>query len=325
MYCPNCGKMLPDGAMFCPSCGRPVNVSGKVHETFEKASEAAGNFRDQARETAGNFKEQAREAAGNAGQSIDSAISEVAGTTDVSGATYVVIGKTDGDSFINGIPAIKRNAYAGGEGGAVFGTANLTLLNGYIGYEYNPALSDDPETELDDRYEEKIIDETWKDKEGNFIPNTNLLNSGNIFGGGYIDNSYVDSTCVTLYGGNVRNSVFGGGEIAAIGRGAVDEGGEHNVERTNVVIYGAGKTHIYMYGGHVMRNVFGGGKGIDNLGRTGSLYTDGYVFGQTDVNIYGGVYAVEWKNATGRVEQTLTGLKPGIYEFQMNADRKSVV
>ena len=233
------------------------------------------------------------------GNEVDAAISEVAGTTDVSGATYVVIGKTDGDSFINGIPAIKRNAYAGGEGGAVFGTANLTLLNGYIGYEYNPALSDDPETELDDRYEEKIIDETWKDKEGNFIPNTNLLNSGNIFGGGYIDNSYVDSTCVTLYGGNVRNSVFGGGEIAAIGRGAVDEGGEHNVERTNVVIYGAGKTHIYMYGGHVMRNVFGGGKGIDNLGRTGSLYTDGYVFGQTDVNIYGGEIGTEAGIAQG--------------------------
>mgnify|MGYP006916068458 CR=1 FL=1 len=41
--------------------------------------------------------------------------------------------------------------------------------------------------------------------------------------------------------------------------------------------------------------------------------------GVQNVNIYGGVYAVEWKNATGCVEQTLTGLKPGIYEFQMNA------
>ena len=37
------------------------------------------------------------------------------------------------------------------------------------------------------------------------------------------------------------------------------------------------------------------------------------------VNTYGGVYAVNWSYAPGRVEQTLTGLKPGIYEFQMNA------
>ena len=57
-------------------------------------------------------------------------------TGDVLGETNVVIGKKDGTSFINGLPAIERNAYGGGEGGAVFGTTNITLNNGFIGYRH---------------------------------------------------------------------------------------------------------------------------------------------------------------------------------------------
>ena len=55
---------------------------------------------------------------------------------DVLGETNVVIGKLDGTSFIDGIPAIERNAYGGGEGGPVFGTANITVNNGFIGYRH---------------------------------------------------------------------------------------------------------------------------------------------------------------------------------------------
>ena len=47
------------------------------------------------------------------------AISE-ATTNDVLGETNVIIGKLDGTNFIDGMPAIERNAYGGGEGGAVF-------------------------------------------------------------------------------------------------------------------------------------------------------------------------------------------------------------
>ena len=213
-------------------------------------------------------------------------------TGDILGETHVVIGMQNGTTLANGIPAIERNAYGGGEGGAVFGTSNITLNKGYIGYRY---FADEPTDNTypyihdgSGYYQEKIVDETWKDNEGNFIPNTNLESSGNIFGGGYIDNSSVDFTNVTLYGGVVRNSAFGGGEIAAIGRGDVYGEDDTNPVRTLKGIYKAGKTHVYMYEGKVKRNVFGGGKGIDNLGRTGSLYTNGYVFGQTEVNIFGG-------------------------------------
>ncbi len=215
---------------------------------------------------------------------------------DIPGETHVIIGKPNGTTLTDGIPAIERNAYGGGEGGAVFGTANITLNKGFIGYRFfdsEPTDKTYPYTKVvhDDwtgYYQEKIVDETWKDADGNFIPNTNLESSGNIFGGGYIDNSSVDITNVEVYGGVVRNSVFGGGEIAAIGRGDVYGENDESPLRTLKGIYKAGKTKVNIYGGWTKRNVFAGGKGIDNLGRTGSLYTNGYVFGKTEVDIMGG-------------------------------------
>jgi len=212
-------------------------------------------------------------------------------STDIEGETHVVVGiKKERASnyadfgFYCGLPTIERNVYSGGEGGAVFGTANLTINNGYIGYVYHPEWQDDPATEWNEQYEEKLHDETWTDHVGL----NRLVGSGNAFGGGYIDNSSVDNTSVKMYGGYVRNSVFGGGEIAAIGRGTVTASGYENSERTLDGIYKYGKTHIEIYHGHVMRDVYGGGKGYNNLGEIGSLYTDGYVFGQTEVFIRGG-------------------------------------
>ena len=209
-------------------------------------------------------------------------------TGDVLGETHVVIGKKDGTSFINGIPAIERNAYGGGEGGAVFGTANITLNKGFIGYRH---FNSEPTTDTDldyvkegsDYYQEKLHDETWSGD------GTNRLNdSGCIFGGGYIDNSSVDVTNLKMYGGHVRNSLFGGGEIAAVGRGIIEATGQDNSVRTLKGIYKAGKANVTLFEGNVHRNVFGGGRGYNNLGEGGTLYSDGYVFGQTHVNIHGG-------------------------------------
>ena len=191
--------------------------------------------------------------------------------------------------FYCGVPAIQRNAYGGGEGGAIWGTANITLNNGYIGYVFSEDEPTDktlPYIHVDGigYYQEKLNDETWTDH----IGLNRLLGSGNMFGGGYIDNSNVDFTNVTMWGGCIRNTLFGGGEIAAIGRGRVTASGYQNSVRTYDRTYKQGKTKVTMYNGHVLRDVFGGGKGYDNLGRVGTLYTDGYVFGQTEVRIRGG-------------------------------------
>ena len=209
-------------------------------------------------------------------------------TGDVLGETHVVIGKKDGTSFIDGLPAIERNAYGGGEGGAVFGTTNITLNKGFIGYRhFNTVPTTD--TDLDyiqvgsDYYQEKLHDETWSGGGTN-----RLDDSGCIFGGGYIDNSSVDVTNVKMYGGHVRNALFGGGEIAAVGRGIIQTSGTDNSVRTLQGIYKAGRTSVELFEGNVHRNVFGGGRGYNNLGEGGTLYSDGYVFGQTEVHVHGG-------------------------------------
>ena len=222
-------------------------------------------------------------------------------TNDIPGETHVVIGDLDGTSFVNGIPAIERNAYGGGEGGAVFGTTNITLNKGYIGYRYFvDQASADPGEELigitdgGGYYQEKLHDETWSG-DGTY----RLKDSGNIFGGGYVDNSSVDSTNVLMYGGHVRNSLFGGGEIAAVGRGVIEVSGDKNSIRTLQGIYKAGHTSVKLYEGFVHRNVFGGGRGYNNLGEGGKLYSDGYVFGQTEVDIHGGEVGTNAELANG--------------------------
>ncbi|MBR1548175.1 MAG: hypothetical protein IJ637_05560 [Prevotella sp.] len=220
---------------------------------------------------------------------------------DILGETHVVIGiradqaEVPSDyGFYKGVPTVQRNAYSGGEGGAVFGTAHLTLNNGYIGYVHLQANEEQDEqgnivtaaTTTKERYEEKLTDETyyvdkvWQGKD-------RLRDCGNVFGGGYDVQSSVDTTYVTIWGGTVRNSVHGGAEIATVGRGAARENG---ALRELTAIYKGGATHVTMYNGHVLRNVFGGGKGYNiwGYGQQGTRYTDGYVFGSTEVNIRGG-------------------------------------
>lgn len=216
--------------------------------------------------------------------------------TDIPGETYVVIGDLNGSSFTDGIPTVQRNVYGGGEGGAVYGTANVKLNKGYIGYEYKAG-----------EYVEKVEDETKE------TPNTLLVEAGNLFGGGYIDHSTVDKTNVTLNGGVVRNSVFGGGEIAAIGRGEMDG----DVLKG---LYRPGKTMVEMYKGHVHRNVYGAGRGYDNLGRIGSLNCAGYVFGQTEVHVHGGEIGTDAGLAKGDGNVFGGGDIGHVYSAYENAD-----
>ena len=226
------------------------------------------------------------------------------------GETNVVIGIRPDQAYVpadygfhNGVPAIQRNAYSGGEGGAVFGKANLVLNNGYIGYVHLNANQEQDtqgnivtaQTATTERYEEKITDETYYVTiEGvrKWAGTDRLKDCGNMFGGGYDVRSCVDESNVTIWNGTIRNSVHGGGEVATIGRGSTTEDGAN---RTLKNIYSPGKTCVTMYNGHVKRNVFGGGKGYNvwGYGQQGTLYTDGYVFGQTEVQIHGGKIGTE--------------------------------
>ncbi|MBQ7495759.1 MAG: T9SS type A sorting domain-containing protein [Bacteroidaceae bacterium] len=205
-------------------------------------------------------------------------ISTTATTTDILGATNVSMGTKGATNFHDGCPTVERSLYGGGEKGAVYGTANLTIMGGYIGYRYS-----------EDGGSPAFIENLDLQASGDNL----LYENGNAFGGGFNEGGTTDFTNVRLYGGIIRNSLYGGGEIAAIGRGRVTASGEQNSVRTYEGTDKAGRTHIEMTGGHVQRDIFGGGRGYSYNLRGAEIsgkefYTDGYVFGQTDVNIYYG-------------------------------------
>ena len=209
--------------------------------------------------------------------------------------------------FYNGVPAITRNAYAGGEGGVVRGTANLNIFNGLVGYRFKEkgaiteaeknyykiqtdaeghitykALYDDSDLSSESYL---YVEEIDQDAPGDNI----IYEAGNAFGGGYAANSDVDIANITLWDGIIRNSMYGGGEIATIGRGTQAKNSSTN--EFDVTIYKPGETHVTMWGGHVIRDVFGGGRGFNNWKTEDKTEgnTNGYVFGKTDVNIHLGI------------------------------------
>lgn len=115
---------------------------------------------------------------------------------------------------------------------------------------------------------------------------------GNVFGGGFGPAARVMHSKVQMFDGVIRNSLYGGGEIAAVGHGVMDPPID-KVPRLNEVKR-QGSATVEMYHGHVERDVFGGGRGFTYASDDGTisssrLYTDGYVFGSTKVRIYGGV------------------------------------
>ena len=219
--------------------------------------------------------------------------------SDIDGEVHVVVGDLAGTTQTNGIPSVTRNVYGGGEGGAIYGDAYVKMNKGYIGYRYNSSGADDNLTEdFDERYVPELDD---------VVAGDNLLDQGgNIFGGGYVANSYVDRSYVTMMGGIVRGSLYGGGEIGPIGRGTVhtDSIAKYStLVKNGAAIYKGGGTHVELWDGHVMRDVFGGGRGYDNWGGEGYMTeaekatmdksSKGYVFGSTDVHIYGGEVGTE--------------------------------
>ena len=208
----------------------------------------------------------------------------------IDGNTEVTIGTRNATSFYNGRPAILRNVYGGSERAVVDGDATVNMYDGYIGYEYLRTNDFTPVLDLDADISVREYEE-----------------EGNIYGAGYGEGAVVtDNTYVNLYDGRVRNSLYGGGEIAAVGVGTITLNA-NNLPILNSITK-AGKTHVKMYGGKVEGDVFGGGRGYtytyiytgENTPYTNTrLHTDGYVFGSTDVEIYRGIIGTDESVAKG--------------------------
>ena len=214
--------------------------------------------------------------------------------TDVLAETHVVIGKAGETTFTSGVPAITRNVYGGGEGGSVYGSSHVKVNNGYIGYRYKNTAAEGETAHYE--YVPEVDDN-----------GRSIEPAGSVFGGGYVVNSYVDETRLEMYGGTVRSSLYGGGEIGPVGRGTVRYKDTYTdgIVNNSARIFKAGKTKVTLYDGWVKKNVFGGGRGYDNWGGDGTLFMDkdyvatldlkckGFVFGQTEVNIHGGEIGTE--------------------------------
>jgi len=203
---------------------------------------------------------------------------------DVVGSANTVAGLSDcGKSpvtYLSGDPSILQSIYGGGENGAVEGLASTTIYNGHIGYKYDESVGSTKE----EHYLTNVDLITAKD--------SILEHNGNVFGGGYGEDAKTANSYIGMYGGTIRGSLYGGGEIASIGHGTVDLETDNPVPPLKA-IQSPGSTEVYMYGGHVQRNVFGGGRGYsyDYKGNQvigTRFYTDGYVFGPTAVYIRGG-------------------------------------
>ena len=199
---------------------------------------------------------------------------------NIEGNSGVNIGSVSGESFYSGVPTILRSAYGGGEMAKVSGTSTVNMYNGYIGYRYDAGNGYQPELKLNNDDEANLLKE-----------------NGNLYGAGYGEGAVVMNTQVNLHGGTIRNGLYGGGEIAAVGDGKRNDNGTYTVNR-------GGQTNVYMYGGLVEGDVFGGGRGF-SYDFTGNqvigtqFYTDGYVFGKTNVEIYRGTIGTDASVADG--------------------------
>ena len=222
-------------------------------------------------------------------------------------AAYALDNTLDADEYFyfNGVPAIRRNAYAGGEGGVVRGTTNLDIFNGFVGYQckqkenitesennyYQMKVSNGHVNYNSLKRGDNLINEAYyfvEEIDQDAVGDNIMYEAGNAFGGGYAANSDVDVANLTLWNGIIRNSLYGGGEIATIGRGTQTKNA--TTQEFQVTIYNPGVTHVTMWGGHVLRDVFGGGRGFNNWKTEDKTEgnTNGFVFGKTDVNIHYG-------------------------------------
>ena len=207
---------------------------------------------------------------------------------NIEGNSGVDIGTKTGTIFYAGVPTILRSAYGGGEMAKVSGTSTVNMYNGYIGYRYDAKST---ATNEEDKYIPEL--KLNADDEANL-----LKENGNLYGAGFGEGAVVMNTQVNLYDGTVRNGVYGGGEIAAVGDGT------YNSATQKYTITKGGQTNVKMYGGLVVGDVFGGGRGFSYdltgnqvIGKT--LYSDGYVFGKTKVEIYRGTVGTDASLAEG--------------------------
>ena len=226
-------------------------------------------------------------------------------------------------TFSWGKPVVQRSVYGGGEKGRVT-TSIVNMNNGYVGYDYNANTSS---------YYPKLAI--------NSSDVSNLLKeNGNMYGGGYGEGAITLHSNVNMYDGVIRNALYGGGEIASVGYAkTLKIGRNYILDNTPSEVENRenGDTHVNIQGGLVEGDVFGGGRGFSYNSEGAMLlgehfYSDGFVFGSTEVNIHRGTIGTDASLEEGHGNVfgggnigyvfSLTGTKSNVDGYYYGSDDK---
>ena len=248
------------------------------------------------------------------------------GTTAISAVDWWKLGNVKSTKLtINNGAVIKGNVYGGGELGMVQGThtsadsktvsTEIIINGGTIGTEIQetvaviPVNEGDPTTEKQTRYTYGSVfgggyGSIVEELDHTESTNPTYATTKNTYPK-YIAGRVKGSTEVTMTDGTVKASVYGGGEMAAVGESKVLYT-QHTMNASDPEILGETLTgangtpmdgHTYVtvsggtigipkvgdkqFGGATMGNVYGGGSGYINTVRSGQIY------GNTNVSISG--------------------------------------
>lgn len=162
--------------------------------------------------------------------------------------TEVNINYTSPSDNIDGDNVIVGSVYGGGENGHVYDTAKVTLRKGLVGGSlYGAGRGVDTYTDKLKNAETDVLEDVQ----------VRDISAGKVYG----------NTIVSMYGGQVLKNVYGGGEMASVGKGNYHGYGEKDIDsadhRAN-----SGKAIVQIYGGTVGTDgtdnghVYGSSKGI---------------------------------------------------------------
>ena len=204
---------------------------------------------------------------------------------------------------------IMSNIYGGGEIGSVgylnesgalvegCGTS-VTVSGGIIGTEIQSGSGDNATTQytFGSVFGAGYGSDLETTTPGQTDPNAPKLFAGRVYG----------NTAVTMTGGEVKASVYGGGELASVsGNAAVTVSGGS---------VGIDKVGDKQFGGATMGNVYGGGSGNKNIVRAGQVYGNATVsISQAEnktTRIYHNIYGGGAYGSVGTFEYTTTTTDP---------------
>ncbi|MBR6188264.1 MAG: hypothetical protein IKQ59_04825 [Prevotella sp.] len=246
------------------------------------------------------------------------------GVTYINGVDWWKLGNAKSTKLTITGGTIKSNVYGGGELGQVVGhhtTKNATNEDINVGTEI--IIQNTNNTIIGTEVKESVTTTTTNENNEEVTSTSQVTKYtfGSVFGGGYgslldeitVNNGTSDVTSnpkfiaglvkedtkIDMRGGEVKASIYGGGEMASVGESTTSEGTTTTTGSTYVSVSGGtvGIAPIDVsgvkryFGGAKMGNVYGGGSGHNNTVRSGRiLKSTNVTISGSDTHIYHNIY-----------------------------------